>query len=147
MSLSLKFPIALAFNPLALICSGGPSLFKFSDALPMDLNRHSIVRPIPPTTFDVLPSIFDKFKRLWTLLKDQMLFAVPKKRVPLSRRRKRIKFQWLKPVKNIIQCKICNQPMRMHHICLNCYARYKQLVIEHKKQGLNDWDFSLFKNK
>lgn len=107
-------------------------------------HKYSVSLPITASSVQL---IYNNVKRIWSLLRDSMLFAVPKKRVPRSRRRKRIKFQWLKPLKNIVQCKICNQPIRMHHICLNCFSRYKQMVIELKKEGLTDWNFSLFKNK
>jgi large subunit ribosomal protein L32 len=60
-----------------------------------------------------------------SLFPASLLFAVPKKRVTHSRKRKRMATKWPRNVWDIEQCPGCGSMKKMHNLCWKCYIRFK----------------------
>ncbi len=66
-----------------------------------------------------------------------LLFAVPKQKRSLARRKIRFKANALKVRRDIQVCPICGQMKLLNHLCQTCMQRYRDFVRREKEKTIN----------
>lgn len=81
-------------------------------------------------------SFSDVLKDIW----DGFLFAAPKKRRSIAKRRHLRKFKQLKPRNDIEDCVVCGHKKLMGRLCKNCFSWTMSLTEKvWEKTGANKW--------
>jgi len=77
-------------------------------------------------------------ERLTSLWEDGLLFAVPKRKVSVFRRKKRNYFKHFKVKTGFKQCETCKELHMRHHLCPFCFPKYSSHLATKANRPFNE---------